>query len=131
MKKGGVLNSELSHIIATMGHTDALVVADSGLPIPGSVRKVDLALVKGVPGFLETVEAILQELQVERVIVAREMSERSPQLYEQVRSLFAAVPIEEIPHEEFKAKVSGAKAVVRTGECTPYANIILISGVIF
>lgn len=131
MKKGGVLNSELSHIIATMGHTDALVVADSGLPIPGSVRKVDLALVRGVPGFLETVEAILQELQVERAIVAREMSERSPYLYEKVRTLLASIPLDEIPHEEFKVRVLGAKAVVRTGECTPYANIILISGVTF
>jgi D-ribose pyranase len=36
-----------------------------------------------------------------------------------------------IPHEEFKARTAAARAVVRTGEFTPYANVILIAGVTF
>ncbi|PIW12307.1 MAG: D-ribose pyranase, partial [Candidatus Infernicultor aquiphilus] len=36
-----------------------------------------------------------------------------------------------ISHEELKELSKQARAIIRTGECSPYANIILISGVIF
>ena len=36
-----------------------------------------------------------------------------------------------VSHEEFKRRSATARAVVRTGECTPYANIMLIAGVAF
>ena len=36
-----------------------------------------------------------------------------------------------VSHEEFKRRTAKARAMVRTGECTPYANIILIAGVKF
>lgn len=34
-------------------------------------------------------------------------------------------------HEHFKQATKTAKAVIRTGETTPFANVILHSGVIF
>ena len=36
MKKGTVLNSDISSMISRLGHTDTLVVCDAGLPIPKS-----------------------------------------------------------------------------------------------
>ena len=36
-----------------------------------------------------------------------------------------------VPHTELKARTHDCKAVIRTGETTPYANIILQSGCIF
>jgi len=131
MKRSGILNPALLHVIASMGHTDTLCIADSGLPVPADVPRIDLALVAGVPGFLQTVEAVLGELQVERVVVASELPARSPRIYEGVKRLVGALPVETVPHEEFKRLLPRVRAVVRTGEQTPYANIILQSGVAF
>lgn len=131
MKKIGTLNQPLSEVIAGLGHQDSLVVADAGLPIAIGTQRIDLALTQGTPGFLETVKVILEEIKVERAIVAEEMLKVSPTVYEQLQSLLPGVPIETIPHEEFKQRIRLARAVVRTGEFTPYANIILVSGVVF
>lgn len=131
MKKSGILNAELMRVIAGMGHTDRLVIADSGLPIPTHVLRVDLALLAGVPTFLQTLAAVLGELQVESAIVAQEMSQRSPAVFRAVQLALAGIPFEQVPHTAFKAMVAEAKAVVRTGEQTPYANVILVSGVTF
>jgi D-ribose pyranase len=131
MKKVGTLNQSLSEVIAGLGHMDQLVIGDAGLPIPVETRRIDLALTEGVPTFLQTLKVILEEMQVERAIVAEEMIEVSPAVYEQVRELLPEIPLEAIPHTEFKSQTGNARAIVRTGEFTPYANIILVSGVVF
>lgn len=131
MKKSGILNPDLMKIIASMGHTDRLCVADSGLPIPPGVPRIDLVLVAGVPGFLQTLRAVLGELQVEEAVVAEEMRTRSPQLYEQTRQALGGIRLQYVPHGQFKEMLQTVRAVVRTGEQTPYANVILESGVMF
>jgi D-ribose pyranase len=114
-----------------MGHLDMLVIADAGLPIPWETNRIDLALKKGVPGFLETLEVVLDELKVETAVVAKEIYSASPKMAEHIEELLEEVPIRKLSHEEFKRMTKNAKAVVRTGEFTPYANIILIAGVVF
>lgn len=131
MKKIGILNQELSTVIAGMGHTDMLVVADAGLPIPPGVRRIDLALREGLPGFLETVAAVLGELQVERIIVAEEMQAVSPHIHEKLLEIASGAEVGMVAHGQFKELTRAAAAVVRTGEFTPYANVILVSGVVF
>ncbi len=131
MKKRGILNRDISEVVASMGHTDMLVIADAGLPIPDEVWRLDLALTAGVPPFLKTVQVILEELQVQEAIVAEEMQEKSPELYQQLCNILDGILISHVPHETFKQKTCGAKGIVRTGECTPYANVILVSGVTF
>jgi len=131
MKKQGILHPEISELIAGMGHTDQLVIADAGLPIPDEVQRIDLALLKGIPSFLDTVRAILADLEVQEAVVAEEICSKSPELYEQLCALLGDIPITKIPHEEFKEWTFETKGVVRTGEFTPYANVILISGVVF
>lgn len=133
MKKIGTLNSHLSRVIASMGHTDKLVICDSGLPIPRDKETVDLALTANIPSFLDTLRVILCELKVESAIVAVEMEACVGGLYCEVQKALPDIEIRKIPHEEFKQLVrhDGTTAIVRTGEATPYANIILISGVTF
>ena len=131
MKKRGVLNAELSQVIASMGHKDCLTVCDSGLPIPISLHRVDLAVSEGVPSFIEVVSAIAEELEVEKIILAEELRKSSPSIIKRVKEIFDSTEIEFIPHESFKKLSDESKAIVRSGETTPYANIILISGVIF
>lgn len=131
MKKIGILNQEISCVVAGMGHNDMLVIGDAGLPIPGEVKRIDLAVKQGVPGFFDTLETILLELKLDKVIIARETFEVSPQVGSQLRELFKDTPIVEVNHEDLKKLSAEARAVVRTGEFTPYANIILVSGVVF
>ncbi|GAA0091414.1 D-ribose pyranase [Paraclostridium bifermentans] len=131
MKKSVLINSEISSVISKMGHTDMLTICDSGLPIPKNVERIDLALKHGIPTFLDTLDTVLEELKVEEVIIACEMEEVSKKLYKEIENRFKDIKITKIDHEEFKAVTKDSMAIVRTGEFTPYANIILKSGVVF
>jgi len=139
MKKTAVLNAQLSGVIASLGHTDGLTICDAGLPIPSEQQCVDLALTKGIPSFLSTLEVVLTELFVERILLAEEIKQANPaieqQLLEMINNLAQTqgrqIEIEYVVHSEFKQRSNQAKAVVRTGECSPYANVILYSGVPF
>lgn len=133
MKKIGTLNAQLSGIIAAMGHSDQLVICDSGLPIPIGSRIVDLALTTNVPRFIETLRVVLEELQIERTVVATEMIEQSPEIYDELKKLTGSIPVDSVAHAELKTITRNGEIVafVRTGEATPYANAILISGVTF
>ncbi|MBV7273290.1 D-ribose pyranase [Clostridiaceae bacterium UIB06] len=131
MKKTGLLNSEISAIISQMGHTESMAIGDCGLPIPKETKRIDLALIKDIPTFIGTLKAVLTELQIEEVELAKETMEVSPDLYEEIKKEIGNVKITLITHEELKCKLKECKAVIRTGEQTPYANIILKSGVVF
>ena len=130
MKKTPLLNIALSQLIASLGHGDMVVIGDAGLPVPSGVPLIDLALTHGVPGFIETVKTILSEMQVEHHVVADALAHQSPHLAAQIES-FSLPDKRVLSHAEFKKLTQGARAIVRTGECTPYANIILVAGVVF
>ncbi|MBB3126296.1 D-ribose pyranase [Paenibacillus rhizosphaerae] len=131
MKKHGMLNSHIAKVLADLGHTDTIVVADVGLPIPEGVTKIDLALKLGNPSFEEVVSSIAEDMEIEKVIVAAEMKTDNPEAQAYIDHTFADRPIEDVPHEQFKALTRTAKAVIRTGEAKPFANCILQSGVHF
>ncbi|CAH8236664.1 D-ribose pyranase [Vibrio aestuarianus] len=139
MKKSTLLNADLSYLVATLGHTDEITICDAGLPIPDEAQRIDLALTHGIPSFLETVRVILSESQIEGVVMAKEFAEVSPEHH---KALLNELRIEEescekpirityLSHEEFKDRTLQSRAVVRTGECTPYANVIFQAGVVF
>ncbi len=132
MKKTGVLNQPLSNAIAGLGHTDMLVICDAGLPIPpNGPERIDLAVVKGLPSLLNVLQAVLEEMQVESAILASEIKTNSPAMFAAIQELLGDIPITFVPHEDFKTQTRDARAVTRTGEFTPYANVILIAGVTF
>ena len=131
MKRGAILNPQLSHLIAGLGHTDWTVVADAGLPIPKGPERVDLSVTVGIPAFLDVLQAVLSEVHVQRAVMAEEIRTKSPELHERVLELLGGLPVQYVPHDEFKRLTTDARGVVRTGEFTPFANIILESGVAF
>jgi D-ribose pyranase len=131
LKKADNINRDVSEVIASMGHMDTLTVADAGLPIPAGVRRIDLALRPGVPGFLQTVETVYSELCVQESIVADETMTASPAIADALKRLFEGVPVRVVPHAALKELTTWSKAVIRTGEFTPYANVILVAGVVF
>ncbi|WP_145317303.1 D-ribose pyranase [Paenibacillus xylanexedens] len=132
MKKNGILNSHISKILSDLGHTDMIAIADAGLPVPDGVLKIDLALKLGTPSFREVVELIAEDMVIEKVIVAEEIHEGNPVAMQFITERFGGEAIDaSINHEQFKVLTRQVKAVIRTGEATPYANCILQSGVHF
>lgn len=130
MKKHGVLHRELAALIASLGHGDAIVIADSGLPVPPGVPCIDLAVTQGVPPFMPVLETILFEMVVERAVMAQEV-QTNEALLQAVASRLKPVNVQMVSHDQLKELSQRARAVIRTGEWTPYANVILYSGVPF
>ena len=132
MKRTALLHAELSQVIAALGHGDMVVIGDAGLPIPDGPRRIDLALTPGIPRVADVLKVVLSEMQVERTLIAREAIGQLPvgQLPAWCEGQLAALP-ETVSHEELKRLSARARAVIRTGECTPYANIVLYAGVTF
>ncbi|WP_394286635.1 D-ribose pyranase [Corynebacterium kefirresidentii] len=124
MRKSGLLNPALAGAVARLGHTDTFVIADCGLPIPHDVPVIDLTLTFGIPTFADTLATLLGEVVVEAATIA----DSTPP---EVRSLLPAVPLTEVSHDDLKRDVARASFVVRTGSTTPFANVILRSGVPF
>lgn len=133
MKKQGILNSDISRVLSYMGHTDTICIGDCGLPIPDEVERIDLALCFGEPTFMRTLEIVAGDMKVEKIVLAEEIKEKNPAVLGEIQAYFAGaeVEVEFVSHVELKARTRDCKAVIRTGETTPYANIILQSGCIF
>jgi D-ribose pyranase len=132
MKKCGHLNREVSRVLARMGHTDSLVIADCGLPVPEGVECIDLALSLGDPSFLRVLDSVLADFKVERAVFATEAQEHNAAVAARASCLSCeAVQVDFVAHESLKSLARYARAVIRTGEATPYANVLLYSGVIF
>lgn len=129
MKHSGVLHAELSKIIAELGHQQTLIIADYGLPAPKGVPVIDLALRKGIPSFIDVLEIVLEELHVESALVAKELT-NNQEMLQRIQGMFP-FQLEMCEHTQLKLETEQAVAMVRTGEHSPFANIILRSGVVF
>lgn len=135
MKKHGILNSDISRVLSCMGHTDTIAVADCGLPAAPGTERIDLAVSFGNPRFMDVLKAVAEDMKIEKIVLAQEIKEHNQETLEQINSLFVdcetGFKIEFVSHERFKEMTKSCKAIIRTGETTPYANIILQSGCIF
>ncbi|MEA2515440.1 MAG: D-ribose pyranase [Thermomicrobiales bacterium] len=128
MKKDGILNPALSHLLASTGHTDYFTICDRGYPVPDGPERIDLALVDGIPTVLDVLRAVAAEWHLDRVVIAQEMMAASPGRFEELRALLGEVPLQVMSHLELKRLSQTGKATVRTGDTTPYANIVVVSG---
>ena len=135
MKRTRLLNSELSYEISRIGHTAFITLCDAGLPIPAGVKRIDLAIERGYPSLIKTLDAVLSEMKVEEIVIASEIHAKNAEILREMMEVFRAHAMEpkitEVSHEEFKTLTRSSEVIVRTGECTPYANVILKSGVVF
>ncbi len=129
MRREGILNAQLAGALARPGHTDTPVLRDAGLPIPPSPEVVDLAFRFGVLPFETVLSGILEELVVEGATAADETEAQNPRSYELLQTRLPDLKL--VHHEKLRRLVAGAKLVIRTGEATPYSNVILRCGVPF
>lgn len=131
MKKSGVLNSDISRVLSYMRHTDTICISDCGLPCPDETELIDISLEKGVPDFVRVLKAVVNDMSVEKIFLAEEIRVKNPAVLKEIQTLLPGVRTDFMPHDEFKKKLLSCKAVVRSGEASPYANIILQSACIF
>lgn len=131
MKKHGILNSEIASVLASLGHTDTIVIADCGLPIPDGVKRIDLAVEIGKPSFLDVLQVVADDMAIEKVTLAEEVVNNNAEVNKEIELKLIEPAFEYVSHEQFKEHTKKAKAIIRTGEATPYANVILHAGVIF
>ena len=137
MKRNGILNSDISRVLSYMGHTDRICIGDCGLPVPDETERIDLALRFGQPSFMDVLTEVAKDMKVERIFLAEEMKEKNEAQLKAVLSFFEnsetgfEPEVEYVSHEQLKRMTEDCKAVIRTGETTPYSNIILQSGCIF
>ncbi len=143
MKKNGILNGDLLKLIASAGHGDLIVVTDRGFPLPSGgseVNVIDLGIAPGLPLFLDIVSLLSEELKIEKIIHAEESLDKCPDIISELKGIFGAdLPCRVVPHKRLKeTAISGNDrelgrviGFIRTGEFTPYANVILGCGVMF
>lgn len=129
MLKTGILHPQLARVMAELRHKDMLVIGDAGLPIPKGVERIDLGWRPGDPAYLDVLGELMKYLTVESALFAEEALSVSPQFHEKAKALLpAGLPISYVPHTELKEISGKAKAIILTGEFTPYTNVILTCG---
>lgn len=128
MRRNGILNPALGHLLSSTGHTDYFTVCDRGFPVPDGPERIDLALVDGIPTVLDVLRAVHSEWLIDRVLITEEMERVSADRVEEIRALVGNIPLQVVTHLELKRLAPEGKATVRTGDTVPYANIILVSG---
>jgi len=130
MKKGTILNRELNEAIASMGHTDYMIVCAAGFPIPNGVKRIDLALKKDVPDLETVLSLIAGDFIAENIYVAEEVETNNAPLYNKLKAIFPGVEIGTMEHQKILSEMAyKAKVIVRTGAFDPWGNVILQSGV--
>jgi D-ribose pyranase len=129
MIKTGILNPQILALLARVRHTNSLVVADRGFPFWPQIETVDLSLVDDVPTVLQVIAALRQNHNFTQAYMAKEFQKNNfKTLQEKFTKALRRVPTKFEPHVEFKKRVPDAIGLIRTGDTTQYANVILISG---
>ena len=68
----GILNPHVLALLARVRHTNALVIADRGVPYWSMIETVDISLVDGVPTVLQVLAAVRQNFVVDEAYMAEE-----------------------------------------------------------
>jgi D-ribose pyranase len=129
MLNTGILNPQILSLLARVRHTNALVISDRGFPFWPMIETVDISLVDDVPTVLQVLAAVRQNFNVAQAFMANEFNaNNSPATRAAFAKGLQGVPTKFEPHVAFKKRVPAAIGLIRTGDTTQYANLILISG---
>ena len=128
MLKAGILNPAINSLISRVRHTNTLVIADRGFPFWTQIETVDISLVDDIPRVLDVLRAIQVNFRIGKVYMAEEFNEvNSFATIDQFEQAFHPLSIVFEPHQTFKKLVPSAIGLIRTGDTTQYANVILQS----
>jgi D-ribose pyranase len=128
MLKSGILNPAINSLLSRVRHTNTLVIADRGFPFWPQIETVDISLVDDIPTVLAVFRAIRASFVVGKLWMAEEFRiANTAATIQQFEGEFGDIPRVSEPHVEFKLRVPHAIGLIRTGDTTQYANIILES----
>jgi D-ribose pyranase len=128
MLKTGILNPHVLNLLARVRHTNTLVIADRGFPLWPQIEIVDLSLVDDLPTVLQVLAAVRANATFGKAWMAKEfLSENRPAVRKRFITALKGVSLKFKPHADFKKRVPNAIGLIRTGDTTQYANVILES----
>ena len=128
MLQNGILNPQILHLLARIRHTNTLVIADWAFPYWPEIETVDISLTAGIPTILQVLDLITPNFRIGRIWQAEEFLSSNPQeTVNEFAKSFGKIPLTREPHVEFKKRVPRVVGLIRTGDATPYGNIILES----
>ncbi len=127
MKKDGILHPGLIRELTALGHFDSFVICDMGFPIPQGAVRIDLALVRGIPGLMQTLKAVIGEMVVQEAVLMECVKTANPHMHDEVTGLLTKQEIGYADLPEFRKRAADARFFIRTAEDTPCANILLVS----
>jgi len=125
----GILNPQINSLLARVRHTNILVIADRGFPFWPMIETVDISLVDDIPTVLQVFQAIRPNFEINRIYMAEEFIKANvPGVCAAFTEAAAHIPLHYISHAELKKFVPGAIGLIRTGDTTQYANMVIVSG---
>jgi len=131
LKNSNLLNPDIFKLISGLGHTQFIVIADSGLPLPKDSKVIDISFTSGNPSFSEVLEVLSGLLIIEKYVYAKEIESVNEPVFSHILETLNGIPSESTTHEKLKELTLGAEAIIRTGECSQFSNILLYGGVNF
>jgi D-ribose pyranase len=124
----GILNPAINSLLSRIRHTNTLVIADRGFPYWPEIETVDISLVDDIPRVLDVLSAIRSNFSIGRAFMAEEFqAAAAPHAVLAYGRGLEGIPVLYETHDEFKRRVPSAIGIIRTGDTTPYANLILES----
>jgi len=121
-----IWHPQLASLLARFRHANAIAVLDAPFPTYPDVETVDLIVRRGLPTIPDLVDLILAEHEVSSVVMAEEFRQHVDAATQaDYLSHLGQLPVEWIPHVEFKAEVGRCLGIVHTGDPVPYSNVIL------
>ncbi len=128
MIRSGIINPNLLALLARVRHTNTLVIADRGFPSWPHIENVDLSLTDDIPTVTQVLLALRSNWSFGKVWMAQEFRDHgNPTAFAKLDGLVDLRAVNFEPHAEFKLRVPHATGIIRTADCTPYANMILES----
>jgi len=127
MLRTGILNPHLLDLISRIRHTNTLVISDRGFPFWPQIETVDISLIDDVPTVMQVFAALKENFDYGHVWVAEEF--KSSNSEEKLAELQAQVgdSLQFESHVTLKQRVPGAIGLIRTGDTTQYANMVIES----
>ncbi len=128
MLKSGILNPRVLDLLARIRHTNTLVISDWAFPFWPQIETVDISLTHGIPTVLDVLDLITPNFQIGRIWQADEfLANNTPETIARFQKSFAGIPVTREAHVDFKKRVPGTVGLIRTGDPTPYGNLIIES----
>ncbi len=128
MLKAGILNPRILSLLGRVRHTNTLVISDRGFPFWPQIETVDISLVDDLPRVLDVLKAVRANFNIGHAWMAEEFrGANSAATCMEFSSVLNGIPLTYEPHIEFKKRVPLAIVLIRTGDTTPYGNMILES----